>query len=112
MTAAALVRQATATGVTLRLVDGKVKAGGDRVALDAILGQLREHREEIAAFLADAHHTTSELIEAAMRVCDLHGDGEQARAEMRADCLATPAHLQVDLLEHLRSVGGGGEASE
>ena len=44
----------------------------------------------------------ADLIEAAMRVCDRYGDGETARAEMRADCLALPPHLQADLLEHFK----------
>jgi hypothetical protein len=40
------------------------------------------------------------LITAAMRVCDRWGDGHEAREQMRADCLNTPAHLRQDLLEH------------
>lgn len=40
------------------------------------------------------------LLPAAMRACDRHGDGEDARAQMRADCLATPPHLRADLLAH------------
>lgn len=40
------------------------------------------------------------LIEAAMKVCDKHGDGEQARADMRRECLELPPHLQADLLDH------------
>jgi hypothetical protein len=49
------------------------------------------------------------LITAAMRVCDRYGDGEQARADMEADCLATPPHLRADLLEYFESfVGIGG----
>ena len=42
----------------------------------------------------------ADLVEAAMLVCDRHGDGEAAREQMRQDCLATPAHLRADLLEH------------
>ncbi|MGF6526044.1 hypothetical protein [Variovorax sp. PvP013] len=41
-----------------------------------------------------------ELLRAAMHVCDLYGDGAQAREDMRADCLGTPLHLRVDLLDH------------
>lgn len=44
----------------------------------------------------------SDLIEAAMKVCDRHGDGEAARAEMRQQCLELPPRLQADLLEHFR----------
>ena len=44
----------------------------------------------------------SDLIEAAMKVCDHHGDGEAARADMRQQCLELPPHLQADLLEHFQ----------
>lgn len=40
------------------------------------------------------------LIAAAMRVSDMYSDSEQAREDMRADCLNTPLHLRVDLLNH------------
>lgn len=44
----------------------------------------------------------SDLIEAAMKVCDQHGDGDAARQEMRQQCLELPPHLQADLLEHFQ----------
>lgn len=44
--------------------------------------------------------TNYDLMNAAMRVCDLHNDGEKAREDMRADVLATPPHLRADLLDH------------
>lgn len=44
----------------------------------------------------------SDLIEAAMKVCDKHGDGEAARADMRQQCMELPPHLQQDLLEHFQ----------
>ena len=44
----------------------------------------------------------SDLIGAAMKVCDQHGDGEAARAEMRQRCLELPPRLQTDLLEHFQ----------
>ena len=50
MNAAALIRQAQASGVALRLVGGKVKASGPREAVARLLVPLREHR----AALADA----------------------------------------------------------
>lgn len=48
----------------------------------------------------------AELMEAAMRACDAHGDGEQARADMRADIEATPPHLRGDLLAHFKQAYG------
>ena len=50
MSAHALIRQAQASGVALRLVGGKVKASGPREAVSRLLVPLREHR----AALADA----------------------------------------------------------
>lgn len=50
MSAQALIRQAQASGVALRLVGGKVKASGPREALARLLVPLRENR----AALADA----------------------------------------------------------
>lgn len=47
-----------------------------------------------------AHRVEKKLIEAAMRRCDEFGDGEDARREMREQCLSLPPHLQIDLLEH------------
>lgn len=40
------------------------------------------------------------LLEAAMRVCDLWGDPQEFREQMRRDCLETPPHLGADLLDH------------
>lgn len=47
-----------------------------------------------------ANRITADLIQAAMRVCDCHGDDEAARQEMREQCLELPPHLQADLLEN------------
>lgn len=44
------------------------------------------------------------LLAAAMRRCDEFGDGPAARADMRADVLSTPPHLQQDLLDYLTQV--------
>lgn len=52
----------------------------------------------------------AELLAAAMRACDFHGDGEAARKEMRRDCLATPPHLKADLLAYFISTYGDGSS--
>lgn len=85
-----------------------VRLAPDGVNLTAPAGRLtpgqRElvvaHKPALIDFLTSAHTTTAALIEAAMQVCDQHGDGEQARADMRRDCLELPPHLQADLLDH------------
>ncbi len=48
----------------------------------------------------EARQLASDLIQAAMQVCDHHGDNDAARQDMRDQCLETPVHLHADLLEH------------
>ena len=48
----------------------------------------------------DFQNITMELIKAAMLACDYWGDNPADRDLMRLECLATPAHLQIDLLNH------------
>lgn len=48
----------------------------------------------------EARQLAADLIQAAMLVCDRHGDDEAARQAMRDECLALPTHLQADLLAH------------
>ncbi len=100
MTAAMLYRQAIESGVSLRLVDGKVKVSGNAALLAEFVPQLREHKPELIQLLQEAHETTTALIAAAMRACDHFNDGPAAREQMRNDCLATPPHLTADLLAH------------
>lgn len=40
--------------------------------------------------------------EAAMKVCDRHGDGEAAREQMRQQCLELSPAMQLDLLQHFQ----------
>lgn len=64
--------------------------------------RLVEHKPELLDFIRQADTLTTELLARAMSVCERHGDGTQARADMRADIESTPAHLRADLLEHFR----------
>lgn len=48
----------------------------------------------------EARALTDALIAAAMRRCDQFNDGQQARENMRRDCINTPDHLKPDLLRH------------
>ncbi|HVR48804.1 MAG TPA: hypothetical protein VMS38_03640, partial [Pseudorhodoferax sp.] len=52
--------------------------------------------------LFETRMLAEELMKAAMAACDHHGDGDQARADMRADIQDTPAHLRADLLAHFQ----------
>ena len=50
-----------------------------------------------------AHRQMKKLLAAAMRCCDRHGDGAEARAEMERQCLEIPQHLRGDLLHYFNS---------
>ena len=50
----------------------------------------------------DFQNITMELIKAALLACDFWNDSPADRALMRAECLATPAHLQADLSNHFK----------
>ena len=79
-------------GVNLAVPAGRLTPGQRDLVLT--------HKPALIALLVAAHDTTLLLIKAAMKVCDRHGDGEQARQEMRQQCLELPPHLQADLLDH------------
>jgi len=44
--------------------------------------------------------SVEELIQAAMRACDHWGDSDEARQEMKRQCLEVPPHLREELREH------------
>ena len=54
------------------------------------------------ALTRDPTTLEADLLDVAMRVCHLLGDGDEARVEMRVDCLATPDHLRAELVDHFR----------
>ena len=101
MTAASTLEVLWAQGFTVTLV------GSDRLAVspDSTLHEtqrelLRANKAEIVALLIDAKTTTDALIKAAMLACDHWCDSPADRDLMRLECVATPAHLQADLLNH------------
>lgn len=103
MSAATLIRQAISAGVNLRIDEGgTLKAAGPSDTLREWSPRLREHKPELLEFLQDAHTSTAQLVEAAMRCCDYFEDSPAAREQMRQDVIDTPAHLRADLLAHFR----------
>ena len=118
MSTAALIQRAHAAGVSLQLVDGKVKARGTKTAVSALIEPLREHKADLIKWLSAAQEmvrrianpatpeehalVTFQLLNAAMRVCENYGDSEVAREAMRVQCLEVPEHLHAELLEHFR----------
>lgn len=102
MSADTLLREAMTAGVTLRIDEGgTLKAAGPSDTLREWSPRLRQHKTELLEFLQDAHATTAQLVEAAMRCCDYFGDSPAAREQMRQDVIDTPPHLRADLLQHL-----------
>lgn len=102
MTPAEVCRAIYAAGMTIR-------ADGAELVLkpaDRLTPALRElllcHKPELIEFLFGAERTTADLIEAAMRACEHHGDGEAAREQMRQECRDTPLEQQADLRDHFR----------
>lgn len=63
---------------------------------------IRQFKFELIERLQESARITTELMAAAMRAADRHGDGPEAREQWRQDVLATPPHLRADLLEHLQ----------
>lgn len=87
-----------------------VRADGDSLVLkpaERMTPALREllvaHKPDLLAFLHEAEQTAAALVEAAMRACRHHGDGPEAKEQMRQACTDTPAHLRADLLAHFRA---------
>lgn len=115
MTPAAILDALRTQGFTVSLVDGIRLA----VSPSSLLGNsqrelLRAHKAAIVQLLSDYERITAKLLKAAMLACDRLGDGDAARQQMRADCLATPEDLRADLLEHFNGTYGissPGEAS-
>ena len=91
-----------AEGVTVRLAPGgKNLAAAGRLTpgqRDLVIA----NKPSLIDFLASAHTTTVLLIQAAMRRCDQFNDGDEARQEMRQQCLELPPQLQLDLLQHFQ----------
>ena len=103
MTPQEILADLWASGITLRITADSANLAAPAGRLSAEQRALvLTHKAELLTFLQAAHATTAELIQAATRACDCHRDSEAARAQMRADCLALPLHLQDDLLEHFR----------
>ena len=101
MTAASILEVFWAQGFTVSLVDNDRLAVSPASTLQESQRELlRANKAEIVTLLRDAKTTTDALVKAAMLACDNWGDNPADRDQMRLECLATPAHLQTDLLNH------------
>lgn len=80
-------------------------------------GAVCRNRERVAsvssvgvAAILENRALAADLLAAAMRVCDHHGDGTDARDAMRQDVMNTPEHLRPDLLAYFLQTYGGSES--
>lgn len=102
MSALTVYRRLSDSGVTVSKDGGKLVASPAARLTDELRASIRDHKPELLELLTDASKTTADLLKAAMRACDYHGDGKAGRDQMRAECLATPPTLQADLLTHFK----------
>lgn len=98
MTPDLICRDLHQAGFHVRAEDGKLLVSPMSLLTEETRLLLKDHKPELIKFLQC--RTLEELLAAAMRACDHHGDGEAAREAMRVDCLATPMHQRLDLLHH------------
>ena len=103
MTAVSILEVLWAQGFTVSLADNDRLAVSPASTLhDTQRELLRANKAAIVTLLRDAKVTTDALVKAAMLACDHFNDSPANRDLMRAECLATPAHLQADLLNHFQ----------
>lgn len=103
MTAAAILAELLDCGIEPSLTpDGaSIVVPAGRLT-EAQRAAVLAHKPELIQRIRESARITHELLIAAMRSCDHHGDSPEAREQMRQDCLETPPHLRADLLEHFR----------
>lgn len=103
MTPEEVIRVAWAAGLRLRAKPGGVLgySPADRITPE-LRAMLIQHKAAVLVYLSEAQETTAVLIFAAMRACDHHGDGPEAREAMKQDCVKTPPYLSSDLLDYFR----------
>jgi hypothetical protein len=87
-----------------------VVAGGCDTRASGVMGVLGVGLTPFAQYEPDLDGRLLEaLMQAAMLVCNRHGDSQAARGQMQADCRATPPYLRCDLLEHFNQINGAAQ---
>ena len=105
MTTASILELLRAQGFTVSLVvNDRLAVSPSSKLHDTQRELLRANKAEIVALLFDAKVTTGALVKAAMRACDHFNDDLADRADMKRECIATPLHLQADLLNHFKKI--------
>lgn len=110
MTAIAILAELIECGIEPALTpDGTgIEVPAGRLT-DAQRAAIKAHKAELIASIQESARITTELLAAAMRACDHHGDSPAARQQMVRDCLDTPPELRQELLAHFRENYGGAD---
>ncbi|GKT16230.1 hypothetical protein AVHY2522_10920 [Acidovorax sp. SUPP2522] len=112
MTAQSILAELLACGIDLECTpDGTTLTVPAGVLTPAQRAQVLQHKPELIRLVLESSQLTSDLMRAAMHVCDRWKDSPAAREQMRRDVLSTPLHLRADLLQHLRGQYPGSNAS-
>ena len=107
MTARAILEELQAHGIDLECTpDGKRLTAPANTLTQRQRAQVVEHKPELLRLVLESENITRQLLRAAMHACRHWGDGPEARAQMRQDCLSTPPHLRADLLAHFKKEYG------
>lgn len=102
MGAADIFLRLYSAGVRLEMQGERLTAAPAARLNDELRDLIRGNRPALVGYLNEAHQTTARLIESAMRACDHHGDGPEAREQMLRECLDSPPHLRSDLADHFQ----------
>lgn len=80
--------------------DGTLLVWPSERITDELRAMIKDQKNNLVDYLIQIETLTNELINTAMRRCDQFNDSQQARENMRRDCINTPDHLKPDLLRH------------
>lgn len=106
MEAIEILRRLFAVGVRLELRGDRLRAWPATSLDDQLRALIRSNKPALVVYLAEAHKTSAELIEVALRACDFYDDSPEARDQMQRECINTPPHLLADLRDYFNQTYG------
>lgn len=107
MESAALLQNLHEARLTVQVRDGRLLVQPAELLTDDHRAAIRAHKPELLEYLAEVKQVTTQLLTAAMRCCDYHGDSDKAREQMRLECLEIPPHQRAGLLAYFQKQYGG-----
>lgn len=106
MESAALLRDLHEARLTVQVSDGRLLIQPAERLTDDHRAAIRAHKPELLEYLAEVERVTAQLLTAAVRCCDYHGDSDKAREQMRLECLEIPPDQRADLLAYFQKQYG------